>query len=90
MTKSTASAASVKKVKVEDILNYFAGGFLRGNIGHLKSSTTERIKGTATVQREIRIGVTHVREIDQSFDEDRMNICLDLCGISIESWHIMD
>ncbi|CAF1564553.1 unnamed protein product, partial [Adineta ricciae] len=33
--------------------------FLRGNIGFLKSNTTERIKGPTTVQREIRIGVTH-------------------------------
>lgn len=62
MTKSTASASNAKKVKVEDILNYLAGGFLRGNIGHLKSSTTERIKGPTSVQREIRIGVTHVSE----------------------------
>ena len=61
MNKSNANAANMKKVKTEDILNYLAGGFLRGNIGFLKSNTTERIKGPTTVQREIRIGVTHVR-----------------------------
>ncbi len=61
MNKSNANAANVKKIKTEDILNYLAGGFLRGNLGFLKSNTTERIKGPTTVQREIRIGVTHVR-----------------------------
>lgn len=61
MNKSNANAANAKKVKVEDLLNYLAGGFLRGNIGFLKSNTTERIKGPTTVQREIRIGVTHVK-----------------------------
>ena len=60
MSKSTANAANAKKIKTEDILNYLAGGFLRGNIGFLKTNTTERIKGPTTVQREIRIGVTHV------------------------------
>jgi hypothetical protein len=28
-----------------------------------KSNTTERIKGPTTVQREIRIGVTHVKKV---------------------------
>lgn len=58
-TTSANASANVKKVKVEDMLNYLAGGFLRGNIGFLKSNTTERLKGPTTVQREIRIGVTH-------------------------------
>jgi hypothetical protein len=61
MNKSNANVANSKKIKTEDILNYLAGGFLRGNIGFLKTNTTERIKGPTTVQREIRIGVTHVR-----------------------------
>lgn len=59
MNKSNTNTANIKKIKVEDILNYLASGFLRGNIGFLKSNTTERIKGPTTVQREIRIGVTH-------------------------------
>ncbi|CAF1344983.1 unnamed protein product [Adineta steineri] len=59
INRSNANTANTKKIKTEDILNYLAGGFLRGNIGFLKSNTTERIKGPTTVQREIRIGVTH-------------------------------
>ncbi|CAF2246902.1 unnamed protein product [Rotaria magnacalcarata] len=59
MNKSNANVTNAKKVKAEDLLNYLAGGFLRGNIGFLKSNTTERLKGPTTVQREIRIGVTH-------------------------------
>ena len=54
------SATNTKKIKIDDMLNYLAGGFLRGNIGSFKSNTTERLKGPSTVQREIRIGVTHV------------------------------
>ncbi|CAF1591890.1 unnamed protein product, partial [Rotaria magnacalcarata] len=56
MNKSNANVTNAKKVKAEDLLNYLAGGFLRGNIGFLKSNTTERLKGPTTVQREIRIG----------------------------------
>jgi len=67
MNKSNANIANIKKIKTEDILNYLASGFLRGNIGFLKSNTTERIKGPTTVQREIRIGVTHVRNNKQNF-----------------------
>jgi hypothetical protein len=54
----------MKKIKADEMLNYLAGGFLRGNIGFLKSNTTERIKGPTTVQREIRIGVTHVSRMN--------------------------
>jgi hypothetical protein len=61
MSRSNTNASNTKKIKTEDILNYLAGGFLRGNLGFLKSNTTERIKGPTTVQREVRIGVTHVR-----------------------------
>jgi hypothetical protein len=80
----------VKKIKTEDILNYLAGGFLRGNIGFIKSNTTERIKGPTTVQREIRIGVTHVRKNQKFSIEIKLSILLDLCRISSESWYIMD
>ncbi|CAF4841473.1 unnamed protein product, partial [Rotaria sp. Silwood1] len=59
MNKSNVNVTNMKKIKTEDLLNYLASGFLRGNIGFLKSNTTERIKGPTTVQREIRIGVTH-------------------------------
>ena len=63
MHKSNVNQANVKKIKIEDTLNYLARGFLRGNIGVLKSATAERIKGPITIQREIRIGMTQVKEI---------------------------
>jgi hypothetical protein len=92
MNKSNANAANVKKVKTEDILNYLAGGFLRGNIGFLKSNTTERIKGPTTVQREIRIGVTHVRnkKIKNFLTKNKTIYYIDLCRINSCSWYIMD
>ena len=41
-----------------------ATGFLKGGTGFLKSSTAgEMIKGGSTVNREIRVGVTHVRSV---------------------------
>jgi len=42
-------------------LGLLAAGFLRGGFGFLKSSSAgEMIKGSAAVNREIRVGVTHV------------------------------
>jgi len=50
-----------KQLKLEDVLNVLAAGFLRGGTGFLKSSTAgEMIKGAGTVNREIRVGVTLV------------------------------
>ena len=51
-----------KPVKLEDCLNLMANGFLRGGLGFLKSSSAgEMIKGGGgTLNREIRVGVTHV------------------------------
>ena len=50
-----------KVVRVEDALNMLATGFLKGGTGFLKSSTAgEMIKGSGSVNREIRVGVTHV------------------------------
>lgn len=51
-----------KPVKLEDVLNLLAAGFLRGGFGFLKSSSAgEMIKGGGgTLNREIRVGVTHV------------------------------
>ena len=51
-----------KPVKLEDCLNLMAAGFLRGGLGFLKSSSAgEMIKGGGgTLNREIRVGVTHV------------------------------
>lgn len=36
-------------------------GFLRGGVGFLKG-TGEIIKGNSSVNREVRVGVTHVRK----------------------------
>ena len=49
-------------MKVEDVLNLLASGFLKGGIGFLKSSAAgEMIKGSSKeINREIRVGITHV------------------------------
>jgi len=50
-----------KQPKLEDVLNLLASGYLKGGIGFLKSSSAgEMIKGSAAINREIRVGVTHV------------------------------
>ena len=44
------------------MLNLLASGFLKGGTGFLKGSTAgDMIKGGASVNREIRVGITHVR-----------------------------
>ncbi|XP_013379521.1 HEAT repeat-containing protein 5B-like isoform X2 [Lingula anatina] len=49
-----------KQMKLEDVLNLLSAGFLKGGSGFLKSSAAgEMIKGGGTVNREIRVGVTH-------------------------------
>ncbi|KAK7506949.1 hypothetical protein BaRGS_00001800 [Batillaria attramentaria] len=49
-----------KPAKLEDVLNILASGFLKGGMGFLKGSTAgEMIKGSASVNREIRVGITH-------------------------------
>ena len=52
-----------KPLRLEDILNQLAAGFLRGGTGgFLKSASAgEMIKGSGNINREIRVGVTHVR-----------------------------
>lgn len=52
------SAKGNKQLKLEDVLNILAAGFLRGGTGFLKAG--EMIKGGTNVNREIRVGVTHV------------------------------
>ena len=58
----TLITGKTKQVKLEDVLNLLAAGFLRGGFGFLKSSSAgEMIKGGGgTLNREIRVGVTHV------------------------------
>lgn len=49
-----------KPAKLEDVLNILASGFLKGGMGFLKGSTAgEMIKGSGSVNREIRVGITH-------------------------------
>ena len=50
-------------MRLEDALNMLATGFLKGGTGFLKSSTAgDMIKGGGSVNREIRVGVTHVSD----------------------------
>jgi len=58
--------AKGKSLKLEDVLNILASGFLRGGTGgFLKGSAAgEMIKGSGNVNRDIRVGVTHVSNPD--------------------------
>ena len=61
--------AKGKSLKLEDMLNILASGFLRGGTGgFLKGSAAgEMIKGSGNVNRDIRVGVTHVSSRHFSF-----------------------
>lgn len=50
----------MKPLSLEEALNVLMSGFLRGGVSFLKG-TGEMIKGTPGVNREVRVGVTHVR-----------------------------
>lgn len=50
---------SAKQTSLEEVLNILMSGFLRGGVGFLKG-TGEIIKGSSGVNREVRVGVTHV------------------------------
>ncbi|KAF4530055.1 hypothetical protein B566_EDAN016405, partial [Ephemera danica] len=60
VANSAAVKPSLKTVALEDALSILMSGFLRGGggAGFLKG-TGEIIKGTSTVSRELRVGVTH-------------------------------
>lgn len=49
----------MKLVSLQEALNILMAGFLRGGVGFLKG-TGEIIKGSSGVNREVRVGVTHV------------------------------
>lgn len=49
----------LKLVSLDEALNTLMSGFLRGGVGFLKG-TGEIIKGSSGVNREVRVGVTHV------------------------------
>ena len=46
-------------MRLEEALNMMAAGFWKGGGGFLKAGG-EMVKGGGTVNREIRVGVTHV------------------------------
>lgn len=48
-----------KEVSLDDAFSLLMSGFLKGGTGFLKG-TGEIIKGSSAVNREVRVGVTHV------------------------------
>lgn len=56
---SVAQNKGGKQISLEEVLNILMSGFLRGGVGFLKG-TGEIIKGTSSINREVRVGVTHV------------------------------
>lgn len=50
-----------KQISLDEALNILMTGFLRGGVGFLKG-TGEIIKGSSSINREVRVGVTHVRK----------------------------
>ena len=57
---------------MDDALGILLSGFLKGGTGFLKG-TGEIIKGSSTVNREVRVGVTHVRKFRGSFSKGASN-----------------
>ena len=58
----------MKIVSLQDALTLLESGFLKGPGGFLKStSASDMIKGTNTVNREVRIGVVYVSTLVISF-----------------------
>ncbi|XP_075146419.1 HEAT repeat-containing protein 5B isoform X2 [Haematobia irritans] len=55
---ASQSKASMRTVSLDETLNILMSGFLRGGGSFLKG-TGEIIKGSSSVNREIRVGVTH-------------------------------
>jgi hypothetical protein len=54
-------AGKNKPAKLEDVLQILSSGFLKGGTGFLKgSSAGDMIKGGGSVNREVRVGITHV------------------------------
>lgn len=51
-----------KPISLEESLGVLMSGFLRGGVGFLKG-TGEMIKGSSGVNREVRVGVTHVSTV---------------------------
>jgi HEAT repeat-containing protein 5 len=56
---SSANSKAVRTVSLDEALGLLMSGFLRGGVSFLKG-TGEIIKGSSGVNREVRVGVTHV------------------------------
>lgn len=56
-----APIPAIKSASLDEALGVLMSGFLRGGVSFLKG-TGEMIKGSSGVNREVRVGVTHVRE----------------------------
>ncbi|XP_063929374.1 HEAT repeat-containing protein 5B isoform X4 [Zophobas morio] len=54
----SAQLKGLKLVSLDEALGILMSGFLRGGVGFLKG-TGEIIKGSSSVNREVRVGVTH-------------------------------
>lgn len=50
---------NVRKISFEDALELLGTGFLRGSSGFLRASG-DILKGTSSVSRDVRVGVTQV------------------------------
>lgn len=59
-----ASRQSIRRVSLEEVLELLGTGFLRGSSGFLRASG-DMLKGTSSVSRDVRVGVTQVRITDQ-------------------------
>lgn len=55
-----APPPAIKSASLDEALGVLMSGFLRGGVSFLKG-TGEMIKGSSGVNREVRVGVTHVR-----------------------------
>lgn len=72
----------VKQASLEEVLNILMSGFLRGGVGFLKG-TGEIIKGSSSINREVRVGVTHVSNYGCIFNYTHIQIYMQLCERNI-------
>lgn len=61
----TSKGGPLKLLSLEEALTVLLTGFLRGGNSFLKG-TGEMIKGSSSVSREVRVGITQVRIIQDS------------------------
>lgn len=71
---SVAHNKGAKQASLEEVLNILMSGFLRGGVGFLKG-TGEIIKGSSSINREVRVGVTHVSDYKYNFNSTYEFMC---------------